>query len=116
LALYCLQPDGTINWVRQQGPANVPPAITRDGKVVLIDQTNAVRAYDGAGTLLWTTDLPGYSAAAPAIDPAGRIVIATDRGDFNMTSLWMLEPDKGHPLWGCTRWLNGSASTKSDAK
>ena len=90
LAVYTLLPDGSEYWHRQQPSVHLAPAIGPDATIYYMDEMNTIRAYRSDGTLEWTTDLPGFSQGAIAVDADGSLTVGTDGGVFNMTSLWRL--------------------------
>lgn len=76
----------------------LPPAVAIDGSFYQKDENGAVRAFDAAGDLRWTVDLPGYSGGPIVIGGDGTLYVPTDAHVFGHAALWAISPD-GRILW-----------------
>ncbi len=90
--LWCFRPDGTLSWMRSMGDGiGGSPVIGSNGRIYVAWSDEAIRrsyvsAYDAAGSLKWTQQLPPDGTnrvgviAGPALGADGTIYVGDSRG------------------------------------
>jgi len=81
-SLYAINPDGSLKWSYATGGSVATPAIGADGTIYAGSASKAINAVNPDGTHKWVYNTTGTLTAAPAIDAAGTVYIASsDRND-----------------------------------
>jgi outer membrane protein assembly factor BamB len=79
--LYRLNPDGSVQWSRQYGPASASSPRIHQGTVYVGDAAGRVHAFRTDGAPQWSYDTGAAVETTP--DVAGdRLAVATDDGDL----------------------------------
>ncbi|MCP4980954.1 MAG: PQQ-binding-like beta-propeller repeat protein, partial [Gammaproteobacteria bacterium] len=73
-AIYALNPDGTLKWLRQTPDSiNAAPALAGDGTIYVGSDDNHLYAYDPDGNIKWSFDTGSDVDSSPAVGIDGTI-------------------------------------------
>ncbi len=105
---YAVRPDGSLKWSvslasgDREYRAISSPVIAPDGRSYIGAWNDHFFAFGPDGGLLWQLELPGEGqiTAAPALDSAGNVYLAThDPSDKSRIAVYRFAPASSTPVW-----------------